>query len=133
MKFDGKASGITPDRKKSKEAVKQGETRELRAPPGESPETKVRFLSDYGDGGDAAVTVRKSWLKTTGQMNTAKVRCLRDSIARVEPDLDVINTEAALDRLLENDVVRDLPRDEGAGVKHLTTKWEKNLKKRNNE
>ena len=41
---------------------------------------------------------------------------------RVEPDLDTINTEAALDRLLENEVVRDIPRAEGAGMKHLTTR-----------
>ena len=43
----------------------------------------------------------------------------------MEPDLDVINTEAALDRLLENGVLRDSPRSEGAGMKHLTTRWEK--------
>ena len=35
---------------------------------------------------------------------------------KMEPDLDVINTEAALDRLLENEVVRDIPRAEGAGM-----------------
>ena len=28
---------------------------------------------------------------------------------KVGPDLDTINTEAALDRLLENGVVRDIP------------------------
>ena len=38
---------------------------------------------------------------------------------KVEPDLDTTNTEAALDRLLENGVVRDIPRAEGAGMKHL--------------
>ena len=42
---------------------------------------------------------------------------------KVEPDLDVINTQAALDRLLENVVVRNIPRDESAVMKHLTTKW----------
>ena len=30
-------------------------------------------------------------------------------------------------------VVRDIPRDEGAGTKHLTTRWEKTWRKRNNE
>ena len=48
---------------------------------------------------------------------------------KVEPDLDTINTEAALDRLLENGVVRDIPRAEGAGIKQLSTRWGK----RNNE
>ena len=52
---------------------------------------------------------------------------------KVEPDLDSINTEAALDRLLEMDLVRDIPRAEGAGMKHLTTRWEKTRRKRNNE
>ena len=50
----------------------------------------------------------------------------------MEPDLDTINTEAALDRLVENGVVRDIPRAEGAGMKHLTTRWEKTWRKRNN-
>ena len=43
------------------------------------------------------------------------------------------NTEAALDRLLDNEVVRDIPRDEGAGMKHLTTRLEKPWRKRNSE
>ena len=34
----------------------------------------------------------------------------------MEPDLDTTATGAALDRLLENGVVRDIPRDEGAGI-----------------
>ena len=60
LKFDGEASGMTPDPKRSKETVKQGETRESNALPGESPErTKVRFLPDSGDGGAAAVTVEE--------------------------------------------------------------------------
>ena len=46
---------------------------------------------------------------------------------KVEPDLNTINTEAALDRLLENGVVRDIPRAEGAGMKQLSTRWEKTL------
>ena len=52
---------------------------------------------------------------------------------KVEPDLDTVNAEAALDRLLENGVVRDIPRAEGAGMKHLTNRWEKTWRKRNNE
>ena len=44
LKFDGEASGMTPDPKRSKETVKQGEPRELNALLGESPERKkVRF------------------------------------------------------------------------------------------
>ena len=51
LKFDGEASG-TPDPKRSKETVKQGEVRESNALPGESPEKKkVRFLPEPGDGG----------------------------------------------------------------------------------
>ena len=53
---------------------------------------------------------------------------------KVEPDLDTINTKVALDRLLENGVVvRDIPRAEGAGMKHLTTRCEKSWRKRNGE
>ena len=60
LTFDGEASGMTPDPKRSKETVKQGETRESNALPGESPERKkVRFLLDSGDGGAAAVTVKE--------------------------------------------------------------------------
>ena len=66
----------------------------------------------------------KNWLKTTGLMNMPRVQCMRDYIAR---------SEAALDRLLENGVVCDSPRDEGAGMEHLTTRWEKTWRKRNNE
>ena len=109
LKFDGEASGMTPDPKRSKEAVKQGETRELNALPGESPERKmVRFLSDSGDGGAAAVTVEELvfdyWSDEHGQGEMFEgLHC------KVEPDLDMINTEAALDRLLENEVVCDVP------------------------
>ena len=52
---------------------------------------------------------------------------------KVEPDLETINTEAAVDRLLDNGFVRDIPRAEGAGMKHLTTRWEKTWRKRKNE
>ena len=51
----------------------------------------------------------------------------------MELDLDTTATEAALDRLLENGVVLDIPRDEGIGMKHLTTRWEKTWRKRNDE
>ena len=54
--FDGEASGVTPDPKRSKETVRQGETRESNALPGESPERKK---VDSGDGGAAAVTVEE--------------------------------------------------------------------------
>ena len=51
---------MTPDPKRSKETMKQGETHESNALPGESPERKkVRFLPDSGDGGAAAVTVEE--------------------------------------------------------------------------
>ena len=84
----------------------------------------MRSLSDSGDGGAAAVTVEElvedywSDLHGQGQMFEG-LHC------KVEPDQDTINTEAALDRLLENEVVRDTPRAEGAGMKHLTTRSEK--------
>ena len=38
---------------------------------------------------------------------------------KVEPDVDTAATEAALDRLLANGVVRDVPREDGAGMKHF--------------
>ena len=60
LKFDGEASGMTPDTKRSKETVKQGDIRESNALPGESPEEKkVRFLSDSGGGGACAITVEE--------------------------------------------------------------------------
>ena len=60
LKFDGKASGMTPDPEGCNETFKQGETRESNALPGESPESKkVRFLLDSGNGGAAAVTVEE--------------------------------------------------------------------------
>ena len=120
LKFDGETSGMTPDPKRSKETVKQGETRESNALPGESPEKKkVRFLSEPGDGGACAITVEELvedwWSDEHGQGQMFEgLHC------KVEPDLDTINTEAALDRLMENGVVRDIPRAECAGMKHLT-------------
>ena len=90
LKFDGEASGMTPDPKRSKEAVKQGETRESKALPGESHERKkVRFLSDSGDGGASAVTVEEFvedyWSDEHGQGQMFEgLHC------KVEPDLDTI-------------------------------------------
>ena len=86
----------------------------------------MRFLPEPGDGGACAITVEELvedyWSDAHGQGEMFEgLHC------KVEPDLDVINSEAALDRLLENGVVRDIPRDEGAGMKHLTTKWEKTV------
>ena len=79
----------------------------------------MRFQPEPGDGGACAIT-EEELVEFEG------LPC------KVEPDLDVTNTEAALDRLLENGVVRDIPRDEGAGMKHLTTRCEKTWRKRNN-
>ena len=124
---------MTPYPKRSKETVKQGEIRESNALPGESSERKkVRFSSESGDGGACALTVEElvedCWSDEHGQGEMFEgLHC------KVEPDLDTTNTEAALDRLLENGVVRDIPRDEGAGMKLLTTRWEKPWRKRNNE
>ena len=87
---------MTPDPKRSKETVKQGETRESNALAGESPErNKVRFLPDSGDGGAAAVTVEELvadyWSYEHGQGEMFEgLHC------KVEPDLDTINTENAL-------------------------------------
>ena len=93
LKFDGEASGMTPDPKRSKETVKQGETGESNALPGESPERKkVRFLPDSGDGVAPAVTVEELvedyWSDELGQGEMFEgLHC------KVEPDLGVINTE----------------------------------------
>ena len=101
---------MTPDPKRSKETVKQGEVRESNALPGESPEKKkVRFLPEPGGGGACAITVEELaddyWSDGRGQGEMFEgLHC------KAEPDLDVINTEAALDRLLANGVVRDIPR-----------------------
>ena len=51
---------MTPDPKRSEETVKQGETRESKGLPGESPEKKkVRLLPEPGDGGACAITVER--------------------------------------------------------------------------
>ena len=47
LKFDGEASGMTPDPKRSKETAKQGETRESNALPGELPELAALQLSRW--------------------------------------------------------------------------------------
>ena len=132
LKFVGESCGMTPNPKRPKETVKQGEPRESNALPGESPEKKkVRFLPNSGDGGAAATVeelVEDCWSDEHGQG-----QMFEGLHYKVEPDLDTINTEAALDRLLENGVVRDIPRAEGAGMKQLSTRWEKTWRKRNNE
>ena len=52
LKFDGEASGLTPDPQRCMQTVRQGEVRESNAPPGESPEkNKVRFSTEPGSGG----------------------------------------------------------------------------------
>ena len=108
LKFDGEASGMTPDPNRSEETVKQGEVCESNALPGESPEKKkVRFIPEPGDGGACAITVEELvedyWSDERGQGEIFEgLHC------KAEPDLDMMNTEAALDRLLENGVVRDI-------------------------
>ena len=121
-KFDGVANGMTPDLKRPKETVKQGEIRESNALPGESPDKKkVRFSFESGDGGACAIRVEELvedyWSDENGQGAThERLHC------KVDPDLDTTATEAALDPLLENGVECDIPRDEGTGMKHLTTR-----------
>ena len=72
----------------------------------------------------------KNWLKTTGQMGMARNRCSRDSIARWNQTWILSTLTLLWNRLLENGVVRDIPRAEGAGMEHLTTIWEKTLRQR---
>ena len=132
LKFDGVATEMTPEPKRPKETVKQGEIRESNALPGESPDKKVGFSSESGDGGACAIMVEELveyyWSDEHGQGAMYEgLHC------KVEPDLDTTATEAAWDRLLDNRVVCDNPRDEGTGMKHLTTRWEKTRRKRNNE
>ena len=133
LKFDGVESGMTPDPKRPKETVKHCEIRESNPLLGESPDKKkVRFSSEPGDGGACAIMVEELvedyWSDEHGEGAICEgLHC------KVEPDLDMTATEAALDRLLENGVVLDIPRDEGVGMKHLTTRWEKTWRKRNNE
>ena len=103
---------MTPDPKRSKETAKHRENRESSALPGESPDKKkVRFSSEPGDGGACGITMEESvedyWSDEHGQGAMYEgLHC------KVEPDQDATATEAALDRLLENGVVRDIPRDE---------------------
>ena len=124
---------MTSDPKRCKGTVKQGEIRESNALPVESLErNKVRFLSDSGNGGACAITVEELvedyWSDEHGQGQMfVGLHC------KVEPDLDAINTEAALDRLLDNGVVLDIPRAEGAGMKQPSTRRKKTWRKRNNE
>ena len=75
----------------------------------------------------------KNWLKTTGQMSMARDRCSRDSIARWNQTWILSTLKLHWIVCWKNGVVRDIPRAEGAGMKHLTTRWEKTWRKRNNE
>ena len=125
LKFDGVATEMTPDHKRSKGTVKQGEIRESNALPGESRDKKkVRFSSESGDGGACAITLEE-WVEDHWSDEHGKGAMYEGLHRKVEPDLDTTATEAALDRLLEYGVVCDIPRDEGAGMKHPTTSWEK--------
>ena len=45
-------------------------------------------------------------------------------------ETDRVETEKALDQLLEQGVVQDVPADSVEGVKHLTTRWEKSWRMR---
>ena len=92
----------------------------------------MRFSSESGDGGACAITVEElvedHWSDEHGQGAMYEgLHC------KLEPDLDTTATEAALERLLENGVVRDIPRYERAGMKHLTTRWENAWRKHNHE
>ena len=103
-----------------------------RTAPGESlDKKKVRFSSEPGDGGACAITVEEQvedhWSDEHGQGK------LFEGHNEVEPDVETAATEAALDRLVANGVVRDTLRGDGAGMKHLTTRWEKCWRKRKNE
>ena len=100
---------MTPDPKRSTQLVKHGEIRESDAPPCESLDKKeVRFSSEPGDGGACAITVEElvedCWSDEHGEGAIYEgVHC------KVEPDLDTTATKAALDSLLENGVVLDIP------------------------
>ena len=64
LKFDGVASVMTPDPKRSKETAKQGEIRESDALPGESlDKKKVRFSSEF----TVEELVEDSWADEHGQ------------------------------------------------------------------
>ena len=66
---------MTPDPKRSKETVEQGEIRESNALLGQSPDKKkVRFSSESGDGGASAITVE--------ELVEDYWWCLRDFIVR---------------------------------------------------
>ena len=100
---------MTPEPKRPKETVRQGEVPESNAPPGESlGKKKVRFSTEPGDGSACAITVEEQledyWSDEHGQGELFEG--LRN---KLEPDVDTAATEAALDRLLANGVVRDTP------------------------
>ena len=59
---------------------------------------------------------RAEYLVDVGELDWSEERLL---------ETDRVETEKALDQLLEQGVVQDVPADSVAGVKHLTTRWEK--------
>ena len=129
LKFDGVATGMTPDPKRSKETVKQGEIRESNALP--------RKWCDSRRNLEMAARVqsrRKSWLRAAGLTSMARDRCSRDSIARwnqisIRQSLRLRWIACWKTELFvifrETKVL--------ACMKHLTTKWEKTWRKRNNK
>ena len=92
----------------------------------------MRFLPDPGDGGAAAVTLEEL-VEDYCSDEHGQGQMFEGLQFKVEPDLDTSSTEVAMDRFLENGVVRDNPRVEGAGMKQLSTRWEEIWRKRNNE
>ena len=119
LKFDAVATGMTPDPKRSKETVKQGEIRESNDLPGESPDKKkLQLSSESGDGGACAITVEKL-VEDHGSDEHGESAMYEGLHCKVDLDLDTTATEAALDRLLENGVVCDIPRD-GTFILHWT-------------
>ena len=121
---------MTPDPKRSKETVKQSETRESNALPGESPERKkVRFLSESGDGGAAAVTVEELvedyWSDEHGQGQMFEgLHC------KVEPDWILPTLKLHWIACWKMNMCATFQVAEGAGMKQLTTR---SSRKRNNE
>ena len=106
---------MTPDAKRPKES------RESNALPGESPDKKVRFSTEPGDGAACAITVEEQ-VENYWSDEQSQGEMFEGLHCNLEPDLDTIATEATLDRLLGNGVVRDILRDEGVGMKHVTTR-----------
>ena len=126
-KFDGEASGMTPEPKRCKESARQGEVRESHAPPRESPEKKrVRFSTEPGSGGACAITVEEQvedyWSDEHGQGE------LFEGLQRGHGShRGCVRSSAGKWSCARHS------RGDGAVVKHLTIRWEKCWRKRNNE